>query len=99
VDGRLRIRSAQTLEVHKDYKVHDSWVRRAVWHPTKPVIVTCSFDFYVRAWDVRSGEMIQSYRCWDFPRNIDVSMDGKKLCIGIMGVSQILSLDLGNVRD
>jgi serine/threonine protein kinase/WD40 repeat protein len=99
VDGRLRIRSAQTLEVHKDYKVHDSWVRRAVWHPTKPVIVTCSGDFYVRAWDVRDGKMVQSYRCWDFPRNIDVSMDGKQLCIGIIGVSQILSLDLGNVRN
>ena len=98
-DGRLRIRSAQTLEVQKDYKVHDSWVRRAVWHPSKPVIVTCSSDFYVRAWDVRDGEMVQNYRCWDIPRHIDVSMDGKQLCIGIMGISQILSLDLAKVRD
>ncbi len=103
VDGRLRIRSAQTLEVHKDYKVHDSRVSLVSWHPSKPVVFTCSSGEHpVRAWDIRDGSMVQNYRCWRFSTNIELSMQGNLLGIGQTGnIPTILAtpLDLSHVRD
>jgi serine/threonine protein kinase/WD40 repeat protein len=98
-DGLLRIRSAQTLETRKEYKVHDSSVLRAVWHPTKPVVLTCSRDFWVKAWDARDGSLVRGYRCLDYPTNIDVSMKGDRLGVGSYNKSLILTLELSHLRD
>jgi hypothetical protein len=98
-DGLLRIRSAQTLETHKEYKVHDSSVLRAVWHPAKPVVLTCSRDFWVKVWDVRDGSLVKGHRCLDFATNIDVSMKGDRLGVGNYNRSLILPLDLSQLRD
>ena len=98
-DGQLRIRSAKTLEIQKEYKVHDSVVSRAEWHPTKPVIVTCSQDLWVRAWDARDGAMVQSFRCAHFPTNIAINERGDLLGVGNYFSSLILALDLSHVRE
>jgi len=100
VDGRLRIRSAQTLEVSKDYKVHDFPVNKVAWHPSKAVIFTCSGrDHVVKAWDVRDGSLVQSFRCYWFPTDLDVSRQGTLLGIGHWGSPTILPIDLSQVRD
>jgi hypothetical protein len=98
-DGRLRIRSAKTLEIEKEYKVHDSPVWRAEWHPTKPVIVTCAQDYWVKVWDARDGSMVQSFRCEIYPTNIAMNGRGDLLGAGNYGSSQIFTLDLSHVRD
>jgi serine/threonine protein kinase/WD40 repeat protein len=98
-DGRLRIRSAKTLEIQKEYKVHDSVVSRAEWHPTKPVIVTCSQDYWVKVWDARDGALVQSFRCSNYPTNIAMNRRGDLLGAGNFGSSQIFALDLRHVRD
>lgn len=56
-------------------------------------------DYCVKAWDVRDGSMVQSYRCSDFPANLDVSTRGNMLGVGNYGRSQVVPLDLSHVRD
>ncbi len=100
IDGRLRIRSARTLEVHKDYKVHDSAVPKVAWHPSKPVVFTCSTrEHLVRAWDIRDGSMVQNFRCTQFPADLDVSAQGKMLGVAHWGRPLLLPLDLSHLRD
>jgi len=100
-DGRLRIRSAQTLEVHKDYKVHDRSVNAVAWHPSKPVIFTCSSGEHpVRAWDIRTGDLVQTHRCWAFSNNLELSPQGKLLGTGAYGNSPtIVPLKLDHLRE
>jgi hypothetical protein len=100
VDGRLRIRSAQTLEVSKDYKVHEFPVSKVAWHPSKPVVFTCSGrDHIVRAWDIRDGSLVQSFRCYMFPTDLDVNKRGDRLAVGHWAKPLILPLDLSHVRN
>lgn len=98
-DGRLRIRSAKTLEIQKEYKVHDSAVLRAEWHPTKPVIITCSNDYWVKVWDSRDGSLLQSFRCENYPTNIAINGRGDLLGVGNFVSSQIFALDLSKMRE
>ncbi len=98
-DGRLRIRSAKTLEIQKEYKVHDAVVSRAEWHPTKPVIVTCSPDFWVKVWDARDGSMVQSFRCVRDPRNIAINGREDLIGVGNFFSGQIFSMDLSRLRN
>jgi serine/threonine protein kinase/WD40 repeat protein len=99
-DGRLRIRSTQTLEVHKNYKVHDMALSNVSWHPAKPVIFTCSHrETIVKAWDTRDGSMVQSFRCWKFPGNISVNPKGNLLGIVSWGGPLFVPVDLSHVRD
>jgi WD40 repeat protein len=99
-DGWLRIRSAQTLEVSKTYKVHDRSVNKVAWHPAKPLVFTCSHgELIVKAWDHRDGSVVQSFRCWIFPGNIGVNPEGTLLGITSWSGPLILPLDLSGVRD
>lgn len=99
-DGRLRIRSAQTLDVSKDYKVHNFTVNRVLWHPSKPVIITCCYrENVVKAYDHRDGRMVQSFRSLNMPDNIAISPKGTLLGVKSWGSPAILTLDLSHVRD
>ncbi len=100
IDGRLRIRSAQTLAVYKEYKVHDMQVTEVLWHPTKPVILTAARgEHFVKAWDHRDGSLVQSFRCWKFPLTLGLNGEGGLLGITHNGNPLILPLDLSRVRD
>jgi WD40 repeat protein len=102
-DGRLRIRSVDTLEVHQDYKVHDAAVSQVAWHPTKPVVITGSRDGTLRAWSVRDGTMLQSlrnHRNGDTKFHFEVSTKGDLVGIGFaFGPSLILPLDFSQMRE
>jgi WD40 repeat protein len=100
IDGRLRIRSAKTLEVSKEYKVHDTQVTEVSWHPSKPVILTAARgEHFVKAWDHRDGSLVQSFRCWKFPLNLGVSPHGDLIGITHNGSPLFLPLDLSRLRD
>jgi hypothetical protein len=98
-DGRLCIRSARTLEVHRDFKTHDNTILRVAWHPTKPVVVTSSKDYSVRAWDVRDGTLLQSYRGSDILGEVEVSSRGDSIGISYLRSTDIVPLDLSRLRE
>ena len=98
-DGRLRIRSARTLEVQRDFKTHDSTILRVAWHPTKPVVVTTSKDYSVRVWDVRDGRMLQNYRGRDLLGEVEFSSRGDLIGISYLRSTDIVPLDLSQWRE
>jgi len=98
-DGRLRIRSARTLKVHRDFKTHDNTVLRVAWHPAKPVVVTSSKNFSVRAWDVRDGTLLQNDRGRDILVEVEVSFRGDLIGISYLRSTDIVPLDLSRLRD
>jgi WD40 repeat protein len=99
LDGRLVIRSASTLEIQQEYKVHDAEVTRTCWHPTKPVIVTTSKDFTAKVWDVRDGSLLATYRFVSIPFQVDISRKGDLIAVGGISRVDVLRLDLSGLRD
>ena len=55
-DGKVRFRSAETLEVEKEFRVEDGEVTSVSWHPSLPLFVTNGPDRW-RIWD-RNGERL-----------------------------------------
>ena len=80
-DLRLRFRSSSTLQVEREFRVHDGPIRCMAWHPTLPVLVTGADDSAVRVWDTRSGRLLHEFDGIQFPRQLFVSPDGRKLCV------------------
>ena len=80
-DLRLRLRNSTTLEVEREFRVHDTPIKCMAWHPTLPVLVTGADDSFIRAWDVRDGRLLKEFEGIPFPRQLHLSPDGKTLCI------------------
>ena len=100
IDGWLRIRSARTLEVHKEYKVHDQPVNRIAWHPSKPVVFTSSQrDLHVKAWNLRDGKILSSSRLWKFPVSLSVNPKGTMLYVVNWGAPVCFPLDFNDVSE
>ncbi len=99
LDGRVVIRSASTLEIQQEYKVHDAEVIRVCWHPTKPVIVTISKDFTAKVWDVRDGSLLATSRFVSIPFQLDISRKGDLIAVGGISRVDVLRLDLSGLRD
>ena len=55
-DGKVRFRSAETLEVEKEFRVEDGEVDSVSWHPSLPLFVTNGPDRW-RIWD-RNGKRL-----------------------------------------
>jgi WD40 repeat protein len=76
-DGKVRIRSVDTLEVEKEFRVENGPVVRVAWHPTLPLFVTKS-DARGRVWDMSGVKQWESGR--DVARGeIMFTGDGKTL--------------------
>ena len=58
VDKNLRVRNAETLEIERQFRIHDGPITAIAWHPTKAMIATGSSDLTVRLWDVESRELL-----------------------------------------
>jgi WD40 repeat protein len=80
-DLRLRFRSTATLQVDREFRLHDSPIRCMAWHPTLPVLVTGADDSAVRVWDTLTGRLLHEFDGIQFPRQLFVSPDGRKLCV------------------
>jgi WD40 repeat protein len=76
-DGKVRIRSVDTLEVEQEFRVENGPVVRVAWHPSLPLFVTKS-DARGRVWDMSGVKQWESGR--DLARDgVMFSGDGKML--------------------
>jgi serine/threonine protein kinase/WD40 repeat protein len=81
-DMKVRIRDAQTLEVSQVLRVHDGPVLDLAWHPKLPLLATCSEDFFVRIWNLQTGELVQEFGVFSsLPVRLSWSPDGSRLSV------------------
>ncbi len=97
VDGRVRLRQPTTLEIDREFRVHDARLFQLVWHPKLPVFVTSAEDWQVRVWDAGDGRLIQACTSWDQPVYLDMSADGLWLAVKDYYTSlQVIPIQLEN---
>jgi hypothetical protein len=61
LDKRVRIRSAQTLEVEQEFRCHESALTGVAWHPTLPLLVTQASDGVIRVWNLGKFEKVEEF--------------------------------------
>ena len=76
-DKRVRIRSAQTLEVEREFRCHEARLTGVAWHPTKPLLVTQAEDGIIRVWNL---ETLQKVEVFDSPAHRAARNEDKHLC-------------------
>ena len=74
-DKRVRIRSAQTLEVEREFRCHEARLTGVAWHPTKPLLVTKAEDGIIRVWNL---ETLQKMEAFDSPSHRPARSDDKR---------------------
>eukprot|EP00055_Hartaetosiga_balthica_P015657 m.94000 g.94000 ORF g.94000 m.94000 type:complete len:627 (+) comp8921_c4_seq1:68-1948(+) len=57
LDGKIHVYNATTRHLQSTL-THDAGVVKIMFHPTKPILYSCSLDSTVRVWDARSGECL-----------------------------------------
>ena len=83
LDRRIRIRDARTLLVVREILAHDAPVDRLKWHHSKPALVSCASDQWIRIWDPDKGLLLEEFRRMDLlPEGLDISADGRHLGVG-----------------
>ncbi|MEI6715114.1 MAG: protein kinase [Verrucomicrobiota bacterium] len=76
-DFRIRIRDARTLEVDREFRVHDAEVVGALWHPRLPLLVTMGADHTVKVWDSNTFQLVETIRTGAaLPIQLCLSSDG-----------------------
>ena len=60
-DGKVRIRSVETLEIEDEFRVENRPVVLVAWHPTLPLFITKTSD-RGRVWDMRGVKQWESGR-------------------------------------
>jgi WD40 repeat protein len=81
-DMKVRIRNAETLEVSQVLRVHDAPVLDVAWHPKRSLVATCSEDFFVRIWNLQTGELVQEIGMFALtPSRLSWSPDGSRLSV------------------
>jgi len=61
LDNKINIYDVNTLQL-RTRCLHDDGVTRLIWHPTQPLMYSCSVDKTVRLWDGRSSECIRIFK-------------------------------------
>lgn len=81
-DFRIRIRDARTLEVDREFRVHDAEVVGALWHPKLPLLVTMGADHTVKVWDSNTFQLVETIRTGAaVPIQLCLSPDGVSLAV------------------
>lgn len=58
-DRNVRLRDAATLEVLREFRVHNAPITALAWHPTRPVLATASEDLVIRLWNLDDGKRLE----------------------------------------
>lgn len=66
----VRLRDAQTLEVRREFRVHNGPVSALAWHPTRPILATASEDLSVRFWDLNTEKRLEELQGSLAPPNV-----------------------------
>jgi WD40 repeat protein len=79
-DRKIRIRDAETLRIHTEFRGHDAEITGIQWHPSLPFLVTSARDFTSRIWEIGSFKMLKEYRSEQSGKSyVEISADGKQL--------------------
>jgi serine/threonine protein kinase/WD40 repeat protein len=88
LDKRVRIRSARTLEVEREFRCHESELTGVAWHPTLPLLVTQAGDGVIRVWNLENFEKVEEFitqshrattRGQKYLLRIEITADGREL--------------------
>jgi serine/threonine protein kinase len=83
-DRRVRIRSADTLEVEREFLVHEGRVRRVIWHPTRPALFTQGDDRRIKIIHPETGAVIEEmWSAKPISGNIKLSTDGSRIFLTV----------------
>jgi serine/threonine protein kinase len=58
-DRRVRIRHSDSLAVEREFLAHESRVRRVIWHPSKPALITLGDDRRVKIIHSETGKVLE----------------------------------------
>jgi eukaryotic-like serine/threonine-protein kinase len=61
-DRKVRIRDGTTLEVLREFRVHNAPITALAWHPTRPILATASQDLVIRLWNLEDGARLEELR-------------------------------------
>jgi hypothetical protein len=84
LDKRVRIRNAQTLEVEREFRCHESALTGVAWHPSLPLLVTQSGDGVIRVWNTENFQMVEELMSGPHSGQgpsfrVEVTLDGSEL--------------------
>lgn len=89
-DRRVRIRNSDTLEVEREFLVHESRVRSVIWHPTLPALITQGDDRRIKIIHPETGEVLEEI--WNGKQaysGVKLSPDGSRLFLAASPVTLI----------
>ncbi len=91
VDRNLRLRDGATLQVIREFRVHNAPVTALAWHPTRPIVATASEDLVIRLWNLDDGTRLEELRGPLSPPSVlSFSPDGTRLATAARdGVARI----------
>lgn len=79
-DRNVRLRDAATLEVLREFRVHNAPITALAWHPTRSVLATASEDLVIRIWNLDDGTRLEELRGPLSPPSVlSFSPDGTRL--------------------
>ena len=79
-DRNVRLRDAATLEVLREFRVHNAAITALAWHPTRPILATASEDLVIRLWNLDDGTRLEELRGPLSPPDVlSFSPDGTRL--------------------
>jgi WD40 repeat protein len=81
-DRRVRIRNSRTLEIEREFRVHEDAVVAIAWHPTKPLLVTGSKNPLIRIWDLGNVQKVEEIKAKVINgRSLNITIDGLELSV------------------
>ncbi len=80
MDRNIRLRDAGTLQVLREFRVHNAPLTALAWHPSRRILATASEDLVIRLWNLDDGARLEELRGPLSPPSVlSFSPDGTRL--------------------
>jgi WD40 repeat protein len=80
MDRNIRLRDARTLQVLREFRVHNAPLTALAWHPSRRILATASEDLVIRLWNLDDGTRLEELRGPLSPPSVlSFSPDGTRL--------------------